>query len=184
MFLDHTLAVADFRVALRLAVRRQTAWRLVETDELSALRATTHIGDQFAWHVSVAGGVSVAVVPDHVFALRHVDGRTRNYLVEIDRGTMPILRSSLRQSSVMRKLLAYDALRRGDLLLRDLGWRNFRVLILTGTRARADNILSAIARSSLAASPLFLVTDTQGLAATDVLASRWRDAGGVTHTFV
>lgn len=182
-FLAHTLAVADFRVRLRLALRRQTGWRLIDADELT-LRRETAPDAQSVWRVPVAGGAIVSVVPDHVFALRHDDGRTRNYLVEIDRGTMPIARASLHISSVIRKLLAYEAARQSRLAETHYGWRNFRVLILTSTRERADSIRAVIARSNLAMSPLFLVADPADLDATDVLASRWRDCKGQPHTLV
>lgn len=157
VFLLHTLAIAAFRVALRLAVRARGDVQLFENDENLASPASPSQDKRLRWNVVVAGDAAVAVVPDLVFTLRGRDGRTRNYLIEIDRGTMPIERSAPHQSSVMRKLLAYEAMRQSALLERRLGWRKFRVVIVASDAARADAIKRAIARSRLAASPLFIV---------------------------
>jgi hypothetical protein len=51
------------------------------------------------------------VVPDLVFALDLADGSRRNFIVEIDRGTMPILRSDPDQTSFARKMRVYLAAR-------------------------------------------------------------------------
>lgn len=159
VFLLHTLAIAAFRVALALAVRAHDAVELLESDEALASPSSLTTERDVRWSVGVAGDAAVAIVPDYVFALRYRDGRRRNYLVEIDRGTMPVTRSSPRQTSVMRKLCAYDALRSTRKLEHATGWRNFRVLIVTEDAARAGAIRRAVATSRLAASPLFVIGD-------------------------
>jgi hypothetical protein len=78
-----------------------------------------------------------------VFALQLADGRRRNFMVEIDRGTMPIFRSDLRQTSVARKMQTYLAAHATEQHRRQFGWRNFRVLIVTTDRTRLSAMIEA-----------------------------------------
>jgi hypothetical protein len=48
------------------------------------------------------------IVPDFAFGLMLTDGSRRYFLVEIDRGTMPVVRSDIfRQTSFKEKMRAY-----------------------------------------------------------------------------
>ena len=50
----------------------------------------------------------MGLVPDFVFGLTLTDGSRRHFTVEIDRGTMPVVRSdSFRQTSFEEKMRAY-----------------------------------------------------------------------------
>ncbi len=164
IFLNHALAISNFRVALRLAIQQRTDLTLLDGEELLATlpAATREAATPWGWNVRVlnAGVADIAVIPDYAFALRDAHGKQRSYLVEIDRGTMPVERSSLDQTSVMRKLLAYEAGRQQQLHQSRFAWKNFRVLFITSTAERVRNIEQAIRRTPLLkASPLFLLTD-------------------------
>jgi hypothetical protein len=88
------------------------------------------------------------ILPDYVFGLRSKDGRERFYFVEIDRGTMPVTRRDITQSSFARKVLSYaDTFERG-LGLRRLGMSGFQVLTVTTSQARIQSIQDAIANLS------------------------------------
>ena len=123
---------------------------------------------------------TIAVVPDHEFMLTQPDGRRRTFLVEIDRGTMPVaLRADLRSTSVMRKLLTYDAAWRSDAHIRQWGIKTFKVLIVTEGKGRVNTILAAIkSLNGHRGSDLFWVVDRETLAAADILASVWTDHRG------
>jgi hypothetical protein len=55
----------------------------------------------------------IGLVPDLVFGLVPADGSRRQFMVEIDRGTMPITRSDvLRQTSFEEKMRVSDCTRR------------------------------------------------------------------------
>ena len=60
--------------------------------------------------MKIHGGTKLGVIPDRVFALEYADqyGSTQRvyYFREADRGTMPVVREKLTQSSFYRKLLA------------------------------------------------------------------------------
>lgn len=168
LFCLHTLAVSDFRVALRVVLRGRPDVRLIDDEALPAPPATP-------LRVDVAGAAAVAIVPDYVFSLQRANGARRNYCVEMDRGTMPVARASLAQTSVIRKVVAYAAAREQRLFERQYGWRNFRVLIATATAERADHIRAAIAASTTAP-PLFLV-GAQEVVTADPLVG-WGDVQG------
>jgi hypothetical protein len=181
-FILHTLAIADVRVALRRAIRLRPGFALLEPAQLLAmtpaetqrrdrpwaLRATVH-------HNGTA--YELGVEPDYVFGFQYPDGRFRAYLVECDRGTMPVTRASLAQTSLKRKLLAYTAARRAGLHERQFGWKAFRVLVVTSNPQRADNVLAAV-RENVAEHDraLFLVSDRVSLTTADIVAHLWRDA--------
>jgi hypothetical protein len=53
---------------------------------------------------------AIGIEPDSAFSLGFpAAGRRAYFLVEIDRGTMPVERSDITQSSMLRKFLAYGA---------------------------------------------------------------------------
>lgn len=180
-FVDHTLGIADVHVALTLACRLTPAAELVAERDLRAkLPETTRTRKQ-PWlitaKVAIAGEAhQLSVVPDMVFGLALEDDTRRCFVVERDRGTMPIVRAELEQTSIQRKLLAYDAAWRMKTHERLFGWRNFRVLIVTSDAVRARNIRCAIAKlNSGRGSDLFLVTHASALSPASALTSAWRD---------
>ena len=74
----------------------------------------------------------IGIEPDYAFSLGFPALRQRaNYLVETDRGTMPVERKDLNASSILKKFVAYREIWRSGLHTKQFGWRNFRVLIVT-----------------------------------------------------
>ena len=127
----------------------------------------------------------IGLLPDYVFALILPDGRRRPFVVEIDRGTMPVERTTLDQSSMLRKLLAYEGGRKQDLHMSRFGWRNFRVLITTTNRDRLDTMRAVIARTpELNNSPLFLFAEHDELSNASLLEEVWTDTNGKVHALV
>jgi hypothetical protein len=49
----------------------------------------------------------ISLVPDLVIGLMLPDGSRRYFMIEIDRGTMPVARSDMAQTSFERKMRAY-----------------------------------------------------------------------------
>lgn len=189
-FLLHTLACADLRVAITAAVRTRPGITLQDTRDLIAgMPATTQAAaNPLAWRVTVAHNGNqhdIGVVPDHAFALLYQDGTRRCYLAEVDLASMPVERASMRQTSILKKCLAYEKARAQKLHEKQSAWRNFRVLIVTNCDQRAHNIRAAIQRApALKSSPLFLVTDQQSLAGQDILAFPWPTSDGTTQTLI
>jgi len=189
-FMLHQLVVTDLRVALILAVRARPELALVEPAALIAAMpaATQATNKPLAWRLKVQHKGSlqeIGVHPDYAFALRFADGSKKAYLVECDRGTMPVERAGLKQTSIVKKLLVYLSGHKQKMHVRHFGWKAYRVLIITNTPKRAANIKDAIQRTpDLKNSELFYITDQQSLAATDILSHAWQHASGSTHKLI
>jgi hypothetical protein len=189
-FLLHALSIADFRVALAVACRTGPDVRLIEPDELlqSAPEQTRQAPNPWSWRVRVQfkGQITeVGVIPDYVFALIVPDGRRRPFVVEIDRGTMPIERASLSQTSILRKFLAYEASYRQWLHTSRFDWKNFRVLIKTTSQERANSMHALIQNTSeINGSALFLLSHQSALIQSDILTIGWSNSRGAATTLI
>jgi len=142
VYLEHTLFVASAMVSLELSCRKRGI-RLLYEDELKL-----PVEDQlFQWRVRVKDGVKLGVVPDRVFALEYTDQDSHvqraYFFLEADRGTMPVVRKGLTQTSFFRKLLAYEATWTNKVHQRQLGIPRFRVLTVTTIAARVASLLAA-----------------------------------------
>ncbi|MCP3969292.1 MAG: hypothetical protein GY717_03040, partial [Rhodobacteraceae bacterium] len=173
-------------IALDLAAQNDPRIYLLDGDRLTAKLPvqTQQKAKPFRQNTPVVhqGARShIGVEPDIVFSL-HLKTKNRQafFLVEIDRGTMPVERSNLRQTSILRKLLAYQTIWQSKLHQQQLGWHSFRVLFVTSSRERADNMITAANKHALTkGSPIFLFTDKQSLYAHDnLLAHEWLDCHG------
>ena len=144
MYLEHALLVSDVMVALELACRQQGV-RLLHEDQLGLA-----VKPPLQWRVKIRDGAKLGVIPDRVFALEYPDQngqvqRVNNFL-EADRGTMPVVRQKLSQTSFYRKLLAYEATWTNKVHQRHLGIPRFRVLTVTTSTARVKSLLAACAK--------------------------------------
>jgi hypothetical protein len=170
MYLAHALLVSDVMVAIELACR-QHGIRLLHEDELNLpVAAPLH------WRVKLRDGTKLGVIPDRVFALEYADqhGATQRvyFFLEADRGTMPVVREKLAQSSFYRKLLAYEATWANKFHQRHLGLPRFRVLTITTGAARVKSMLDACSRLQRGHG-LFLFADHSVLQK-DLLTAVWQ----------
>lgn len=170
VFLEHALLVAEIMVTLEVACRRRGV-RLIYEDELSP--------HPFQWWVKISGGMKLGVVPDRVFALEYTDrngqSQLAHFFLEADRGTMPVVRKNLVQTSFFRKLLAYEATWANKVHQRHLGISSFRVLTVTTITARVESLLAACLQLKRGHG-LFLFADTSG-PQKDLFSAVWRNAG-------
>jgi len=186
-FIEHQLEIADFEVATRLSAER-VGHSYIGTSEIiaSASRsAASHMqSNPFAMRVTVAHGGrrhEIGLVPDIAFAIELKKGARRNFLVEIDRGSMPITRADFSQTSIERKLRCYLAAHAARLPERQFGWKAFRVLIVTSDANRVRTMLDAlrsIQPPGAAGSSLFLFASRDALCAADPLTANWRGVDG------
>ena len=170
MYLAHALLVSDVMVSLELACR-QHGIRLLHEDELNLpVEAPLH------WRVKIRDGTRLGVIPDRVFVLEYADqnGRVQRiyYFLEADRGTMPVVREKLTQTSFYRKLLAYEATWTNKVHQRHLGIHRFRVLTVTTSAPRVKSLLDACARLQRGHG-LFLFADDSVLQK-DLLSAVWQ----------
>ena len=123
----------------------------------------------------------IGLVPDLVFGLQFADGSRRSFMVEIDRGTMPVSRSDFLQTSFERKKRAYLTAHAGKQHEKYFGWKTFRALTVTTDQHRTQSMMEALRKLRIPHSPgapLFFFTTRDELRAADPLAHGWRDGNG------
>jgi hypothetical protein len=147
LFLEHTVLISDF-VATQICLP-DPGTTFVPPEKIERPLGNQKAGQPFRWSVKLRNGRHATVVPDKVFALdiELDDGLVirKHFLVEADRGTMPIARRDSRQSSVMQKLRTYHSLTKIPGALP----RNTFVVLLSGSEKRLNNILEEIAKERL-----------------------------------
>lgn len=172
VYLEHALLVSEVMVSLELACKKHGV-RLLHEDELKLPVKK----QPFRWWVKIAGGMKLGVIPDAVFALEYPDqsGYIQRvyFFLEADRGTMPVVRKGLAQTSFFRKLLAYEATWTGKVHQRHLGIQRFRVLTVTTIAARVHTLLAACSQLQRGHG-LFLFAD-QSVLEKDLFSPLWRN---------
>lgn len=165
IFLEHALLVSEVMVALELACRR-VGIRLLMDEEVRTKR--------FRWYVNITSRQRLGVIPDRVFALEFPDGRECLYFfLEADRGTMPVTRHSLNQTSFYRKLLAYQATWSQSIHKKRFGFHRFRVLTVTTSASRVQSLVKTCQQLERGHG-LFLFADRSILEAPDILGTLWQ----------
>ncbi len=185
-FIEHQLEIMDFYVALQCAARGRGDVRVIHPDELVARfpdqRADARSPFALRVRLSHAGVLhDIGVVPDLAFGLAFADGSRRCFVVEIDRGTMPVVRTDIRQTSFERKMRAYLTACAAKQHEHQFGWKAFRVLTITTDEARKRSMQEALRGIRVPHSPgpaLFLFFTREELAAFDPLAQAWQDGPG------
>lgn len=184
-YIEHTLMVADFMVALECAARSQPGIRLLSSTDIAdhLVRATGRAPHSWTMSARIPGHKDeIAVTPDKVFGLEFTDTGRRNYfLLEADRSTMPIARSSLVQTSFKKKLLTYhhghEAKRHVDLW----GIPGFRVLTITRSAERIESMRTALNEVTRGkGSNVFLFAELTNIFHEGPLVVAWRT--GRNHT--
>lgn len=148
VFVAHTLAVAEFFTALELSCRANPDVTLVREPEIIAAAPgeTRRSREPLRWLAKPSQGRNEmwSVVPDGLFALSFSDGTASYFLLEIDRGTIPLKRHSLDHRSITRKLATYYEGWRAGRHVEQFGVKQLRVLVLTSSAARMRNMLSLV----------------------------------------
>lgn len=142
VFLKHALLVSDIMVSIELACRQNGVRLLTEQDLAKSNRP-------FRWKMNVQGQ-RFSVAPDRVFALESTgaggDVRRSYFFLEADRGTMPVTRKTLSQTSFFRKLVAYEATWTQTIHEKLFGFNRFRVLTVTTSLERVGSLVNACNR--------------------------------------
>jgi hypothetical protein len=187
VFLHHTLAVAEVMVAFEVACRSREDVRFIPPEEVLARapEATRRLRLPFRWQVEIRHDGKLqrlGLEPDKVFGLRFEDApenrRYAFFFLEADRGTMPVTRKGLGQTSFLRKLLCYQGTWRQGVHRMHLGISNFRVLTVTTSRDRMEHLVKACRSLGGGGSRLFLFTNQEGLGLGDILGQKWANGRG------
>jgi len=111
MFIEHTLAIANFMVGLEVACRARNDIELIREHDVIVEAPEPTRKAREPLRLVVPGldnklGVS-SVVADGLFGLAFPDGTASYFLLEVDRGSMPVVRSRFDRTSYNRKLKVY-----------------------------------------------------------------------------
>jgi len=187
-FVEHTLGISDFMVSLEMACRAAENIRIITKDDMLAAspETTRRKRHPFRWQTRIHWNNQwhdIAIVPDIIFGLHYTDhpeGKNKAYfMVEIDRGTMPITRRDIGQTSFARKLHSYADTFERKLHVEHFGIKNFRVLTVTTSRERIETMKTSFASEIASKSPaglfLFQVKSTKIYNSLE-----WENAAGLT----
>ncbi|HHL43192.1 MAG TPA: hypothetical protein ENJ42_06210 [Hellea balneolensis] len=150
--IEHTLGISDFMVSVEMVCKQAGNIRLMDRDEILARSPTQtkRAKNPERWKTEIRhdGQVhEIAIVPDYMFGLHYEDkpeGRNRAFFfVEIDRGTMPIIRRDIKQTSFLRKMQSYADSWERQLPKTRYNIKAFRVLTLTTSHDRIQTMLEA-----------------------------------------
>ena len=182
-FIEHTVSIAEFWVALEIAARGREDLRVLERNEILEDAPKSKRDQLVRVEASVRiGGVlkKNAVIPDALFGLRLNDKKESYFMLEVDRGEMPVERyRNMHRTYFSKKMLTYYEASRQQRHVYDLGIENFRVLTVTTDRARIENMLTALnAITEGRGSNLFLFVDQAELAASNPLDVAWTTGKG------
>jgi protein involved in plasmid replication-relaxation len=165
-YLEHALAVSDILVALfRAGDALNDEVRVLYEHQLDFSRSEPR---SLAWTVDAGPFGKLSVIPDRVVQLRTFTDENESpervtCFIEADRGTMPVTRRDNRQSSILRKLIAYETSWRKGLLQKRYPTDRFRVLIVTTNPARVEQMVKACQQLKCGHG-LFLFTDHETFA--------------------
>lgn len=146
VFLEHALFVSDVMVAIELNCRHRGIRLISQNDLGNEVKA----GCRFQWRVTAKENLPLSVTPDRVFALEFEkqNGETERaiFFLEADRGTMPVIRKHLGQTSFYRKLLAYEATWAQSIHQKRFGFHRFRVITVTTCATRCNGLIEACSK--------------------------------------
>lgn len=178
-FIAHTLEIADFMVGLELACRAHGEIKLIREEEIiaAAPERTRLAREPLRWEAeSVEQGRRElwSVVPDGAFGLSFPDGTAAYFLLELDRGTIPIARNGTDHRSIRRKLKTYYDGWRAQRHVEQFGIKQMRVLTVTSSQERVHNMVSAVRSiTDGRGSNFFLFGDREALQVASPLDARW-----------
>ncbi len=131
-------------------------------------------------HIASTALKKNSVVPDALFGLRFNDEQESYFMLEVDRGEMPVERyKNTQRTYFSKKMLTYYEANRQQRHVHDLGIENFRVLTVTTDQPRVEKMLTALnAITDGRGSNIFLFVDQATLAASNPLEVQWVSGKG------
>jgi hypothetical protein len=138
---------------------------------------------QLRWGITSSGDgtrIRSTVIPDGAFALQSPGEPPSYFLLEVDRGTMPVNRSDNTQSSFYRKVISYKETRNAGILWKRFQIGGFRVLIVAKSEGRLASLQKATAsafRNGESTMFLFAVASSL-LQAPHLLEHAWQTCSG------
>ncbi|TDU80797.1 protein involved in plasmid replication-relaxation [Prosthecobacter fusiformis] len=181
--LFHSLRVTDVLVAMEFAATARALAIRWPQEWPSGQSEIDRRPVRLKWSVTLKTGREVLKtwqLPDGAFSLSSADGEPRYYILEVDRGTMPVHRKGLSQSSFYRKILSYKETRRQGVLWSRFHIPAFRVLVVAESRRRLFSLQQATASTfKNRESKMFLfAVASELLEQGDALSHGWETCSG------
>lgn len=182
-FIEHTLAIANFIIRLEVACRARTDIDLIREHDVIADAPEPTRNAREPLRLVVPGldnkiGVS-SVVADGLFGLAFPDGTASYFLLEVDRGSMPVMRSQFDRTSYNRKLKVYWEAWKQNRHVEHFGMKQLRLLTVTESVQRVYHMLDAVEEiTDGKGSNFFLFTDKLRLAETSPIDMLWTTGRG------
>ncbi|HXO20935.1 MAG TPA: replication-relaxation family protein [Thermoanaerobaculia bacterium] len=183
-FIDHTLGVASVLAAFTLSCRKHGDVRVIPWREILEEKVpeeTRRKKQPDSWRVRLSGGPMVGITPDAIFGLHYLakpEGANRSwFFLEVDRGTMPVMRKRLSETSVYRKLLAYHATAEQALQTELFGMKTFRVLTVTTGEKRLASLVEA-AKKLPSLHGLYFFSDEESFLKGGTIRGAWVNGRG------
>lgn len=189
IFIEHTLEVADFMTGLELACRARGDVGLMREHEVLALapKETRTAREPLRWKVDkpmMGRRETFSVVPDGLFGLLFPDETAAYFVLEVDRGTIPLIRTDVAGTPAWRKSITYklatywEGWKAGQ-HEKQFGVKQVRVAMVTSSAERVCNMLSVVGEITEGrGSNFFLFIDREKLVASDPLGVEWTTGKG------
>lgn len=195
-YIDHSVARSRFMSAVEVAVRERPSISIMEAPAIIARapERTRRAKHPLKWTAVIPDDqgrdVSASVISDDLFALTFADGRASHFLVEIDRGQMPVRRNGTSAEEIVEgkrrvrtyykhKLATYYHGWRQRRHEEQLGIEQLRVLTITTSPRRVETMIDALREVTAGkGSELFLFIDEVTLRATSPLDAMWMSGKG------
>tara|TARA_R110000868_G_scaffold71948_7_gene210094 strand:- start:763 stop:1695 length:933 start_codon:yes stop_codon:yes gene_type:complete len=141
----HTLMTCEVLASIELATIADPNLRFISAQEIliKAPERTRNSSHPFRIPCSQPSDVT-CVIPDGLFGLEYLHGGKKGYrffALEVDRATMPVVRSRKDQTSYLAKLLTYRDIIAKETHKSHLGLPNLFVLTVTVSERHKENIM-------------------------------------------
>lgn len=178
-FIEHRVDITEFMVRLELACRGRSDIELIERKDIvdNAPKTQRDRRVRLFAKVRIDGAHQLlSVDPDEIFGLRGIGSAKASYFMfERDRGEMPVhRRKSKEQTYYAKKMQTYHEANRVGEHAQELGIPNFRVVTVTTTTERVQQMIEAQKEMTGGrGSNMFLFIDDATLLESDLLDAVW-----------
>ena len=178
IFIEHTLEVADFMTGVELGCRTHGDVELMREHEILdiAPEETGAAREPLRWKVDkvmMGKRETFSVVPDGLFGLLFADETAAYFVLEVDRGTIPLIRTDVPGTPAWRKSISYKLATywegwKAQQHLKQFGVKQVRVAMVTSSPERMENMREIVHDlTEGSGSNFFLFTDRDTLPASN-----------------
>ena len=112
------------------------------------------------WQVMVDGPngrEKMRIIPDQYFGFGREEGERLRFFLEADTGTMPVVRSSAKQSSLLQEIQIYMATLKDNDFKATFGIPTFTVILIVPSEERAKHLQEVILEQAEPVAGMFLI---------------------------